>query len=202
MFKIKKLVSFLLLSVICLMLVILLFRCVGQWMIVSDSLPDKLDVIFIFSGDATRDMYTQGLLKKYPSAQLIISTHLKAEEYRGKYWLLENDDFGKINFVDTCSNTRGEILFLKKWLKKNKNKNNMIVGLVSSPYHLRRILFLQNLYISEYNIDFKYLAVPEEYYGSYKYFLNWWKSDLVKLELVKLVNELLIWLFGGFNIIY
>lgn len=169
---------------------VIAFRHLGTWLIVSDPLPKKLDVIFTFSGGSNRAPYAKELFIKYPESFWVLSypnsSFLKKPENKDL-------DTSRITIVDTCTSTHSELLYLSDWLNKHaSNKDTINIGLVSSPYHMRRIKLNAHKFVHNKNCTFYYLPVPfEQDDFSGKQYQNWWKNKylqrVVTLEIKKIV---------------
>ncbi len=173
-----------------------------KWLIVSDPLPEKLDVIFTFAGERVRDIYSQQLTKKYSEAVWVISGRNKIKYFER----LNNDNFdtSRIFFVDNCTSTFSEVTYLKEWLDAYKNSTYksgnshsppMHIALVSGPYHMRRISILVKGILKNSKNVFHYLPVPFDRYNhtSDDYRL-WWKNRVLRhifiLEIQKIFYDL------------
>lgn len=128
-------------------LALMAFSRLGQWLVIADPLPPSLDVIFVFAGEAyVRVDYASELAKRYPTARLLVS----GRNYKGTMARISaaGIDTTRAEFTDDCRNTWEEIRFLTQWLSETANatqndeNNQVTLGLVSSPYHMRRISLL------------------------------------------------------------
>lgn len=182
---------------------ILIVRNAGTYLLVSDPLPQKLDLVFTFAGENSRPVYSQELLKKYSCAHWLMSDYKK-----GYIRILRRDkyDMSRVSVIDTCKNTNSEVTAMLEWIGKNlelqsqKSGINIKVGLVSGPYHMRRIKMMVEYKLKEQNIDFYYLPVPmDRYKWTNEMFRNWWNSpvynvvssELIKIAYFQLVNKFL-----------
>jgi uncharacterized SAM-binding protein YcdF (DUF218 family) len=170
------------------------FRHFALWLVVSDPLPPSLDVIFTFAGETHRIIYSKELYCRYPNAQWVLSYPTKKITVP-----LSRDGFdtSRIIIVDTCKNTNSEALFIIDWAAgkirdtaRYSKKQPMRIGLVSTPFHMRRI----RMEISRKNKGgtciFYYLPVPYERYGLTRNdYGTWWKvhqlRNAIVLELKK-----------------
>jgi len=107
----------------------------------------------------------------------------------------------RVVVVDTCKNTKSEVNALAQWVDQNKpvsdSGSTISIGLVSSPYHMRRIKMMINRRFKDKNIKFHYLPVPlKQYKWTSEMVQNWWKtsevSKVVFIELQKIVYYFLI----------
>ena len=173
-------------------------RNAGSWLLISDSVPDKLDLVFTFAGENVRDIYSRELMIQFPDAYWLMS------DYKGGYSrILRRDKFDmkRVSIVDTCTNTLSEVMTLSKWIDKRENsqlkgKDSVYVGLVSGPYHMRRIKMMIEKNLPEQNVRFFFLPVPMERYNwTDEMFRKWWKSPVTKevsSEITKIAYFLLI----------
>ncbi|HEX3019821.1 MAG TPA: ElyC/SanA/YdcF family protein [Chitinispirillaceae bacterium] len=199
MFKFHKsfgiaLIFFLLTLILCLFM----FINAGRWLVISDPLPENLDLIFTFAGEHERVAYSKELTSKYPRSFWMLS------DYKNGYArLLRKSNFNMsiVQIVDTCKNTVSEVNALRTWLKNNKqfqNNTRLSIGLVSSPYHMRRIKLITKKEFKKSNIDFHFLPVPlDRYNWTSKMLQYWWNtgavSRVVISELQKIIYFLLIY---------
>ena len=193
----KKLTVITLLSLIIVLVGIVAFRNIGPWLIVSDPIPKHLDALFTFGGEAARNVYSQELFKKNLATTWIISTDEPKVTLRK---LRRNKiDTAHIQIVDTCKNTRSEVAFCKEWLSTitlSENKTYTL-GLVSGPYHMRRIRIMVNKMGFPNNVSLVYLPVPLSYYRSGEVdYSHWWENkalrELVMLEFKKILAAIIL----------
>lgn len=172
-------------------------RNAGSWLIVSDPVPDKLDMIFTFASESERVGYSRELMSRFKDATWVLSDYKN-----GFSRILRKDNFNmsKVLTIDTCSSTRSEINVINEWLKVNQKLlrgGNCQVGLVSSPYHMRRINMMVQRNIHQKNVTFYYLPVPlERYNWNQSMFRDWWESETISKvvisELQKIVYFFLV----------
>jgi len=165
---------------------------VGPWLVVSDPVPQSLDAIFTFAGETSRIVYSKKLFMHYHTTQWVLS-------YPSKKITIplfkEGLDTSKIRVVDTCHNTLAEVAFVMQWADSvsRQTHQSIRIGLVSTPFHMRRIKLLVDKKAKAYpDISVTYLPVPFEDYGwTKKTIQNWWKYKQIRkpmiLELKKLV---------------
>lgn len=181
------------LLLIFVMLSLFFIKYVGEWMMVSDPLPQKIDVIFTFSGENVRDQYSRELFNIYKESLWIVSCWYDKEKYIGD---LESEgyDTSRIFTVDTCSNTYSEVMFLKMYLRENYKDDKIVVGLVSGPYHMARIALITKKMNFSPRHSIRYLPVPKDRYViSYdvEYFKNWWRTKLMLFEMIKIFKDMM-----------
>lgn len=194
-----KKVSIILLSGIVLFLGgTIVFKNIANWLIVSDAVPKNLNIVFTFAGEGVRVNYSRSLMQKYSEATWVLS------DYEDGYArLLRKNKFNmdRVVVVDTCKNTKSEVNALAQWVDQNKpvsdSGSTISIGLVSSPYHMRRIKMMINRRFKDKNIKFHYLPVPlKQYKWTSEMVQNWWKtsevSKVVFIELQKIVYYFLI----------
>jgi uncharacterized SAM-binding protein YcdF (DUF218 family) len=164
------------------------FRNLATWMVVSDPLPQSLDVIFTFAGDNQRLIYSKELFAKYPQARWIISYPTKKIAIPLKK---DGFDTSRIQIVDSCKNTNTEAWFITGWVRHTiqtagiSRTKPLRVGLVSMPYHMKRI----HLDVSRRPRDeacvYYYLPVPFEQYGLTKQdFESWWMNAQLRAAIL------------------
>jgi uncharacterized SAM-binding protein YcdF (DUF218 family) len=161
------------------------FRHLGTWLIVSDPLPDRVDVIFCFGGESVRVRYSLELAERYPDAHVIISAFNKSR-YQNDFRIARLGP-SRFSFVDTCSNTFAELSFLRQWLSSAHATSSPVVALVSGPYHMRRISILTSRIMKDTPFRFRYLPVALSVYGkTEKDYEYWWRTPdmttLVEME--------------------
>ncbi len=173
---------------------IMLLRNAGTYLLVNDPLPEELDLIFTFAGENARNHYSEELLKQFPE------THWLLSDYKDGYVrILRRDSFdmSRVTVVDTCKNTFSEVLALKEYLHlsgKNllkERRKSLQIGLVSGPYHMRRIKMMTKKAIKSNEIDLYYLPVPlDKYNWTSTMFKTWWNSpvyEVVSSEILKII---------------
>ena len=173
---------------------VLMYRGLGNWLLVQDPLPGRIDAIFTFGGENVRDRYSRDLALRYPEAIWILSTHNAAARVRTLD--LEQLNARRLLVVDTLKNTWEEVRFLREWLAQREKHlvkdadGPCTVVLVSGPYHMRRIRIAVARQLNHHPCEFSFVPAPMELYshtpGKYR---TWWRdttlNPLVKLELVK-----------------
>lgn len=185
---------------------ILMYRGLATWLVVSSSVPEKVDVIFTFGGENVRDSYSRALAEMHPEAAWVLSTYSSSAEARA----LSRSEFdtSKVTLVDTLRNTWEELRFLRAWLAAHppaapaaQSSDSTAVSpappagprkvlLVSGPYHMRRIKIGVVRLLNDRTLEFAYAPVPFELYNqSATTYRFWWRDKslarLVKLEFVK-----------------
>jgi hypothetical protein len=176
----------LLVLVACVVVIILLgifvFRNLGAWLVVSEPLPQSLDVVFTFGGEDSRVVYTKGILPKYPKALWLLSYPTKT--IRDSLVNIGLDP-SRIEVVDTCANTRSEVGYLKNrlaFLTSSKYrtlspKRRLDIGIVSNWYQMRRILVIINRKFPHRVYAFHYLTAQTEDPVVYR---QWWKQKNIR----------------------
>lgn len=173
---------------------IVLLRNAGVYLLVNDPLPEKLDLIFTFAGENARNHYSEELLQQYPDAHWLLS------DYKDGYVrILRRDSFdmSRVTIVDTCKNTFSEVLALKKYLQHSgesvlgEHRQPLQIGLISGPYHMRRIQMMTKKTIRSSDFNIYYLPVPlDKYNWTRDMFRLWWKSpvyEVVSTEMLKII---------------
>jgi uncharacterized SAM-binding protein YcdF (DUF218 family) len=189
--------TWLILGFLCLLLTFtfVVFR-LGDWLTPSDPLPGSLDLIVTFAGENVRVEYSKELMSRYPEAHWLLSDYKNGY---GRILQKNNYDMQRVTVVDTCKNTLSEINAAAAWISDsnrnsvagNEAKRRLSVGLVSSPYHMRRIDLMARRYLSRLGIRYALLPVPlKKYQWGEKTFRYWWRSQLITsitmLELIKI----------------
>jgi len=171
--KYAKRTLLLLVLIVIVTAAILLFRNAGVYLLVNDPLPGKLDLLFTFAGENARNRYSEELLKQYSDAHWLLS------DYKDGYVrILRRDSFdmSRVTIVDTCKNTFSEVLALKTYLENPKDnilrdhQKPLHIGLISGPYHMRRIQLMTKKAITSDSINIYYLPVAFDKYN--------WTSDI------------------------
>lgn len=179
-----------------LLLFIFVLLRLGDWLTPSDPLPGNLDLIVTFAGENVRVNYSRELMSRYPEAHWLLS------DYKNGYGrLLQKNDYDmrRVTIVDTCKNTLSEVhaaaayipVFLKEKPVRKDPKQRLTVGLVSSPYHMRRIDLMARRYLGGPDVRYFLLSVPlQKYQWGEKTFRYWWRSNVITsvtmLELMKI----------------
>lgn len=156
------------------------FVNLGNWLLVkSDTFPDSLFAVLCYGDDIVRREYNKKLIKKIKSSKWVLS----GQKYDSLKIKSENSDLS-LTIVDSCKSTWEESCFFIKWLelerKKLKKYCTLNVGVVSSPYHMRRISIILKS-ISDNRVKFYYIPVPlENYKWTNLSFSRWWKDKYIK----------------------
>jgi hypothetical protein len=175
--------------------VIFCYRNLGNWLLVSDPEPEKIDLVFTFAGGPLRDERSIELLKKHPEAKWLSSTgnHCAIITLCKKSKI----DTSRVTIIDTCTSTWGEVEVLKCYLKKNRLIK--IVGLVSNEWHMRRIkmsIFKQGIK----RVQIASLPVPLEISGPQRQaFKRWWKKEAPKAIVESEITKLGYYMLGMSN---
>jgi len=171
------------------------FRHAGSWLVVSDALPEHLDAIGTFAGENVRVDYSKKLAEVYPSARWFLSDYKNGH---GRLLQKNNFDMSRVFITDTCRSTISEVQAMARWIETlrgtydHKNHREVLhIGLVSSPYHMRRISIMASRRIKKERIHLYFLPVPfSEYEWNRDTLRYWWRSNqLVSIttsELLKL----------------
>jgi len=176
----------------------ILVRQLGNWLVAADALPAGLEVVCTFAGESRRVEYSKTLMLRYPGAHWLLSDYKNGH---GRLLQKSNFDMQRVTIIDTCKNTIAEIDALQHWLDRTypathaaeSGKETVLirVGLVSSPYHMRRIKVMAGRRINRPDIRCYLLPVPlEEYQWNRDTFRYWWRSNVITsvtvLELLKI----------------
>jgi hypothetical protein len=179
------------LGVVCVMA----FRHLGMWLVPSDPPPQSLDAYFTFASDNERIIYSKHLYNRYRQALWILS-------YPRKRILVTlhkaGIDTSRIIVVDTCANTSSEVACIVNWVNTALRDSASVparrlrqrpgfdpstrlrIGLVSSPYHMRRIKILLFGKRPDKGAEFYFLPVPFWQCGVKKHdYETWWKNKLL-----------------------
>jgi len=192
--KTKILVTVALLLLLLFILSVFAAKNAGTYLLVSDPVPSQLDLVFTFAGENARDIYTRELMQKFPDAHWLLS------DYKNGYVRIlrrEKFDMSRVTVVDTCKNTYSEVVTLCRWIDR-KNETGfktavspLRVGVISGPYHMRRIKMMIDKIHPERDIVFYYLPVPlDRYSWTDAMFRSWWNSpvyNVVTSEFLKII---------------
>jgi uncharacterized SAM-binding protein YcdF (DUF218 family) len=175
-------------------------RNLALWLVVSDPLPPSIDAIFTFAGETQRIIYSKDLFLKYAHSQWLISYPTK----RISVPLAKKGlDTSRIFIVDTCRNTNSEAWYIADWASRTieskkgfSSTRPLAIGLVSTPFHMRRICMEV---LRKYKGDacvFYFLPVPLDRYGATKHtYETWWMNKQMRsavfLEFKKFIYYLL-----------
>jgi len=180
---------------IMLLLGLFMFRHAGTWLIAQDTPPQHLDLICTFAGDGKRVEYSKELMLQHTNAHWLMSDYRNGH---GRLLSKSNFDMRRVTIFDTCNNTLSEVYAVREWLdrnfppryKKSGHGTLIHVGLVSSPYHMRRIGIMAHRKLRHNDIRFYLLPVPLDRYNwtkdTYRY---WWRSKTItSLTLAELLK--------------
>lgn len=173
-------------STLFIVLCFFLLLNLGRWLLIYDPIPENLDLIVTFAGEQQRVAYSRELSMKFPQSCWILS------DYKNGYSRLlrkSNFNMSRVHIVDTCQNTVSEIDAVAKWIKDNQQrfigKSRISIGLVSSPYHMRRIQLIVKKQFKKHDFRFHYLPVPlERYKWTTKMFKYWWSTGTVSRAVI------------------
>jgi hypothetical protein len=199
-------------TVISMCAVLAFFSKAGTWLIVNEPVPAHLDVLFTFGGENARVTYSRGLMERLTGTRWVLSDYF--HQYSR---ILSREGFAmsRVAIVDTCRYTISEVKGLAGWLNDNKNVlvrstaahdtagppetavTQIRVGLVSTPFHMRRIKFMVEDVLRDTAFHCYYLPVPVERYGWTNRDLRlWWRSKAIRTWVVSETGKLLwYWLF-------
>ena len=194
LFSNKPLIRFLVGFLCILGILSIVFIRVGDWLTPADEPPGRLDLVVTFAGDSRRVEYSRELMSRYPEAHWLLSDYKNGH---GRILQKKNYDMSRVSVVDTCKNTRSEVQAIAVWLEAYRPSGTatgtgpFTVGLVSSPYHMRRIDIMAHRILSGKNIHCVLLPVPlKKYHWEEKTFRYWWRDNFVKtvtlLEILKI----------------
>ena len=176
------------------------FRNLALFLVVSEPLPPSLDAVFTFAGETNRIVYSKELFKQYPHSQWLISYPTKRISVPlGKKGL----DTSRIFIVDTCRNTNSEAWYIADWAFRAVKGNNgysaarpLAIGLVSTPFHMRRIRMEVSRKYKGTACRFFYLPVPYEQYGVTKYtYETWWMNKQLRPAVILEFKKFIYYFF-------
>ncbi len=175
------------------------FSNLALWLVVSDPVPQSLDAIFTFAGETHRIIYSKELFAAHKQARWLISYPSKRiAKTLGKGGL----DTSRITIVDTCKNTSSEACFVTQWAanavqeKKGLSGRPLSVGLVSTPFHMRRIRMEVERRYKGGACRFHYLPVPYERYGvTVHVYRTWWLNRPLRQAVLLEFQKYLYYLF-------
>ena len=184
----------------------ILFLKAGDWLVISEPLPERIDVVFTFAGENSRMAYSRELMGRFPEAHWVLSENL--HQY-SRILEREGFDMSRVTPVDTCTNTLSEVNGLADWVRGRRGSDAararavkaepISIALVSNPYHMRRIhCMVDNVFRGD-SLRFFYLPVPR---GRYRWAASadskyWWQSKVTRSWVESEVAKLfLFWLFS------
>jgi uncharacterized SAM-binding protein YcdF (DUF218 family) len=176
------------------------FRGLALFLVVSDPLPPSLDAVFTFAGETHRIIYSKELFKQYPHSQWLISYPTKRISIPlGKKGL----DTSRIFIVDTCKNTTSEAWYVADWALRTVNGGNgysaarpLAIGLVSTPFHMRRIRMEVRRKYKSTACRFFYLPVPYERYGVTRHtYETWWMNKQLRPAVILEFKKFIYYFF-------
>jgi hypothetical protein len=183
---------------------------IGRWLAVSDPLPDRIDVVYMFFGENARFSYSRGLMERFPGARWVMSDNFR--QY-SRVLSREGFDMSRVTVLDTCRYTLSEITALGGWLQDNREElvhaaahdtsvqqgaaPQVRIGLVSSPCHMRRIRFMARDVIRDTAFACYCLPVPlERYNWTSDDLRRWWRTKALRTWVASETAKLLwYWLF-------
>ncbi len=185
-------------SFLFLVLCLFLLLNMGRWLVIYDPIPENLDLIVTFAGENERVAYSRELSMQYPQSFWILS------DYKNGYSrLLRKSSFNmsRVHIVDTCQNTVSEIDAVDKWIKGNQqkftNKSKISIGLISSPYHMRRIQLIAKKQFKKDDFRFYYLPVPlERYKWTNKMLKYWWRTGAVSRVVISEFQKIIYFILA------
>jgi uncharacterized SAM-binding protein YcdF (DUF218 family) len=178
-----------------------MFCSLALWLVVCDPLPQSLDAVFTFAGETQRIIYSKQLFKQYPRSQWLISYPTKRISVPlGKKGL----DTSRIFVVDTCINTNSEAWYIADWAKRAIAGNSaycaarpLSIGLVSTPFHMRRIRMEVSRKYKGDRCRFFYLPVPFEQYGVTKHtYQTWWMHKQLRSAVILEFKKFIYYFFS------
>jgi uncharacterized SAM-binding protein YcdF (DUF218 family) len=192
-----------------------LFFGIGSWLLVRDPEPQRLDIVFTFAGENARMAYSRDLMERHTGAHWVLNDfhHLYSRILSRNGFAME-----RVSVIDTASHTLSEVNALSDWLRvhrisgakilrdppsadtQGKAKNERLhIGLVSSPYHMRRISFMVRdaFRANDTRYAFYFLPVPFERYSWNRSDLAaWWRTKTTRKYVESEIGKLIIyWLF-------
>lgn len=186
--------KFLIISGAAVVLVIVAFvaiRKAGMWLLVDDSLSPGIELVFTFAGDKNRVDYSSELMMKYPEAQWLLSDFKNGYI---NYVSKKGFDLSRVTVIDTCVSTLSEVQCLFGYLMEQQKQNSqkMSVGLVSSPYHMRRIKLMVKSQARLKDVSFSYHPVPLEMYNYSKtMYKRWWRHKNISEAVISEYQKIL-----------
>jgi|WetSurMetagenome_2_1015567.scaffolds.fasta_scaffold00022_36 uncharacterized SAM-binding protein YcdF (DUF218 family) len=173
----KRIVGILFAGIACACVVACLLVCwhLGLWLVVSDPLPPSIDAYFTFASDNERIIYSKLLYNRYPQAVWVLS--YPRQKILKRFWK-QGLDTSRVIVVDTCLNTSSEAACIVNWANEALRDTSseparrlrttgsfspgrgIKIGLVSSPYHMRRIKILVEGKHPDKRTEFFFLPVP------------------------------------------
>ena len=140
-FKKKTIITFISCSLLLFLIAgVFTYRKLAIWLFLADPLPENLNYICTFAGSSDREPYSIELLQIFKDAVWVVSTNnsqLKILASQNRI------DSNRIIITPKCNSTLEEINSFKEIINRIENasgsSNKPLIGLVSSPYHMRRI---------------------------------------------------------------
>ena len=173
--------------------VFIAFRQLGLWLIAADPVPARLDVICTFAGESRRVDYSKKLMLQNNDAHWLLSDY---KDGHGRLLQKSNFNMRRVTIFDTCKNTHSEINAMHEWIEHYRHMSGrdtatLDIGLVSSPYHMRRIKIMASRHLSGAHLRIHLLPVPlDDYRWTRDTYRFWWRSNYITslslLELVKI----------------
>jgi len=166
---------------------IFLFLNMGKW-IDSTTTPKRSDIVICLGGG------TIDRVKK--SIKLIKAGYVSTDKFLliGESWY--NQPYLKKNYPDisveideTSKNTKEEILFIKKYMKKHNYKSALIV---TDPPHSKRVKLLTTIVLNEDQSRVYYIIGSDvKWWNGQYYYLNEHARSFVFYESIKILYHLI-----------
>ena len=182
---------------------VIVFLKAGQWLVLSNPVPPRADLIFTCAGENARLTYARELLERFPSAHWVLSDENHIYQH-----LLARDrfDMSRVSLLDSCSDTFLEIKGLAGWLSRGAvlpdslhhafSNRQLTIVFVSSPYHMRRIKFMAENIFGKEKHRFYYCPVPLDWYHLTREDLRfWWRSKILRRDVMSELGKLLVFWF-------
>jgi len=178
----RKPLTIILLLVAALLFCVFVFRQAGAWLFVSDPCPSRLDAICTFAGENVRVEYSKELMARFPLAHWFLSDYKNGHS---RILQKQQFDMSRLTSVDTCKSTISEINTFAARIRQVRAEHDrtgdtatLRIGLVSSPYHMRRIKIMSGRRIRMDRIQVYCLPVPFDYYSwNHDSLRYWWRSN-------------------------
>ena len=172
------------------------FYNLGNLLVVESKKVKTLNCVCSFAGEKERLQYANDLFNNYPNTIWVIS--VKDTNEASRLVSVFTIDTSRVMFIYGAESTLDEIKKFARLLKILK-RNKMVVGLVSSSWHMRRIWVIAGRYMKIPGVKKKFLPVPEKYYRRQRLgrsdLMNWRDCEKTKKYVIKL------WLETGYDFV-
>jgi len=177
-------------SLFLIMVLIFSFLNLGKWVDVTKKPIESDIVICLGGGTIDRVKKSVKLIEKgYVSTNKFL---MIGESWYNQPYLKKNYPDISVDIDETSKNTKEEVLFIKKYMKKHNYKSALIV---TDPPHSRRVKLLTSILLDEDNSIMYYMVSSDvKWWNARYYYLNTQARSFVFYESMKIFYH---WIFDS-----